>query len=339
MPQHGNEHDQAKADGSLSPMKVLEAAIRAVPAVKYALGIAGIAAAGGIVISFLGSGRAAIIVLGGMFIAMVLLFVFARLIATRNRSVVTASLVLMWMVVAFFGIFLAFTVTAIAFKVPDAWARILGIEDTPINPKKLLEVPKSLASKLVQGDVDKTVRLTRLLPGDAPDFAERDKVIRGGGAYYSFVRDDHEYGRGSDIKLDQNSFKVGFAGLDYGFFLNAGPGTIHELRELAPEPPKEIDSSRLDAWKFMWAYAPPQDAGDIRKEQRRSDGFSSGGTNLSRNAVVAKGNIYLLRSVLVQQSDVLVGLWVADVLDDGSVVIAWRILKTFDTPIATGQSN
>jgi hypothetical protein len=345
MAQHGHEYNQVSGDVSLSsPMNVLKAAIKAVPAVKYALGIAGISAAGAIVVSFLGSGRGAVIVLGGLLVAMVLLFVFARLIAAQNGSIVIAALVLMWMVLVFFGIFLAFTVTAVAFRVPVAWAEILDIAD-PARPmtekdiRKQLEVPRKLASAALGDNANKTIVLTRILPKNAPEFAERDKAMRGGGAFFSFVRDDHEYGSGSDIGLDHNAFNVGFAGADYGFLLNAGAIDVAELGKLSSEPPKGIDSSRQDAWKFMWTYAPPQDITDIRKEQKRSDGFSVGGANLARNAIVAKGNLYLLRSVLIRQSDVLVALLVTDVLDDGSVVIAWRTLRNFDTPISTGRGG
>jgi hypothetical protein len=56
-----------------------------VPALKFALGVAAIAAAGAIVIAVLGEGKLSVIVLGGVFIAMVLLLVFSRLAVSRNH--------------------------------------------------------------------------------------------------------------------------------------------------------------------------------------------------------------------------------------------------------------
>ena len=61
---------------SLSPLGILNAALRAVPALKYALGVAGLAVLGAVVVAALGKNiRVAAIVLGGMLVAMVLLFV------------------------------------------------------------------------------------------------------------------------------------------------------------------------------------------------------------------------------------------------------------------------
>ena len=119
--------------GSDSPLAILQAARKAVPAVDYALGAAGVAAAAAIVIALLGHGRATAIVLGGMLVAMVLLFVFARLIAARNRSIVQAGVVLLWCVTLFFCVFLAFTITAVAFAWPPAWTQVLGLSP-PVPP-------------------------------------------------------------------------------------------------------------------------------------------------------------------------------------------------------------
>ena len=93
-------------------MNVLNAARKAVPAVDYALGAAGVAAAGALVVLFLGKGQAAIIVLGGMFIAMLLLLAFARLVVSQSEASTVAGVTLLWMVILFIGAFLFFTVTA-----------------------------------------------------------------------------------------------------------------------------------------------------------------------------------------------------------------------------------
>src|ERR1700755_184635 len=61
--------------------------------------------------------------------------------------------------------------------------------------------------------------LVRLLPREKWDGTIS---TRGGGAFYSFARLTHEYGRGSDVMLEQNLFLVGFAGANYGFIANLG---------------------------------------------------------------------------------------------------------------------
>jgi hypothetical protein len=132
--------------GSLSPANILTIARKAVPAVDYALGAAGVAAAAAIVTGFLGNGRAAIIILGGMLIAMLLLFAFARLVASQSAAVNNAGIVLLWSAIAFFCIFLLFTVTAFAFWWPAPWAQALGVPQLssrgPIEDATTVGIPK-----------------------------------------------------------------------------------------------------------------------------------------------------------------------------------------------------
>lgn len=118
-----------------SPLAILNAARRAVPAVDFALGAAGIAAAGAIIVGLLGDGRAAVIILGGVFIAMLLLFAFARLVAAQNRSAILAGVVLLWAVTLFFCTFLLFTTTAVAVGWPPAWASLLGLQSQYLGSK------------------------------------------------------------------------------------------------------------------------------------------------------------------------------------------------------------
>ncbi len=110
-----------------SPLAILNAARKAVPAVNYALGVAGIAAAAAIIIGFLGKGQATLIILGAMFVGMLLLFAFAQLVRSKSDAVVKAGIALLWGVMIFFLAFLFFTVTAVAFGWPLTWARVLGL--------------------------------------------------------------------------------------------------------------------------------------------------------------------------------------------------------------------
>src|ERR1051326_859550 len=111
--------------GALSPLVIIRAAPEAGPGVDFALGVAGLAAAAAVVIGFVGSGRAAFIILGSIFVAMLLLFGFARLVAAQSQAAVNAGIALLWAVIVFFCIFLAFTVTAVAIEWPPLWRDIL----------------------------------------------------------------------------------------------------------------------------------------------------------------------------------------------------------------------
>jgi hypothetical protein len=108
---------------------VLNAARQAVPAVDYALGVAGISAATAIVVFFIGRTRASIAIVALVFIGMVLLFTFSRLAVAQDPPIRLAGVVLLWGVLAFFLIFLGFTVTAFLSGRPAAWANFLGISD------------------------------------------------------------------------------------------------------------------------------------------------------------------------------------------------------------------
>lgn len=107
---------------------VLQLARQAVPAVDYALGAAGVAAAAAVVTTFLGRGQATLIILGAMLVAMLLLFAFASLVSAKSKAAVRAGVMLLWAVTLFFCVFLVFTVTAVAFEWPRAWASLLGLQ-------------------------------------------------------------------------------------------------------------------------------------------------------------------------------------------------------------------
>ena len=120
----------------LSPWQVLIAARKAVPAVDYALGIAGLAAAAAFIMRLLGRTHASIILLGLLFIGMVLLFAFSRLVIAKSKSIQIAGAVLLWAVMLFFLSFLGFTVTAFALSPPwpKPWANFLGLTHTSPTP-------------------------------------------------------------------------------------------------------------------------------------------------------------------------------------------------------------
>jgi hypothetical protein len=118
---------------SLEPQNVLQLAIEKVPAVSYALAVAGLAAAGAIVVSFLGYGRASVIIISAVFVAMILMFIFARMISDPNPRTTMPGIILLYSVLLFFVIFLSFTVTAFAVGWPPAWAELLGIKNTTVT--------------------------------------------------------------------------------------------------------------------------------------------------------------------------------------------------------------
>lgn len=146
--------------------------------------------------------------------------------------------------------------------------------------------------------------------------------MSGGGAYYSFKRLTHEYGYGSDIQLEQDNFSVGFAGVDYGFFINLG------------NVPLEGVTTATEALGFMAAYKAPSTEPEARKakQQMGSEGHKDGKWAYQKRLPVVLDNTYALRSINYRTSDVLVAFRVVRKDFDGSVVLLWKVLKEFSKP-------
>ena len=161
--------------------------------------------------------------------------------------------------------------------------------------------------------------LIRLLPREVYDKDSR-LTIRGGGAFYSFIRLTHAYGYGSDIMLEQGQLAVGFAGADFGMLANVGDVPIEGIT--ADFPPR-----------FITAYAPPEREPDAREEARRfQNGLTIDNLRYERRLPARVRTTYLLRSIDYSTSDVLVAFRVIRKDTDGSIIIVWRLLKKYPKP-------
>jgi hypothetical protein len=191
--------------------------------------------------------------------------------------------------------------------------------------QQFLDVSDADRAEFAQLLTQPNTGLIRLLPREKFDSEAYEKgrktiTMRGGGAYYSFVRLTHEYGYGSDIELDHDTLLVGFAGLDYGIIVLVS----NSLEDFSRESPVA---------RILMDYQPPTIEPAIRKEQRRfAEGTFIDGVSLKRSVPVVVNSTYLLRSISYDESDVLVGIKVVRKDSDGSVVIAWKLLNTFPTP-------
>ena len=121
--------------------------------------------------------------------------------------------------------------------------------------KKVLEVADSDRQEFAAFTSQPQTGVIRLLPREIYDGnSKRRLAINGGGAYYSFVRKTHEYGRGSDIELAQDNFSVGFAGADYGFLLNLGDVSLDQV------------ANDHVATRALMAYTPTIKEAEVRGE-------------------------------------------------------------------------
>jgi len=160
--------------------------------------------------------------------------------------------------------------------------------------------------------------IMRLLPREKFDGF---LAMRGGGAYYSFTRLTNEYGYGSDIELEQGGLSVGFAGADFGILVILGNVGLDEVK---PE---------LPAVEYLSNFKTPTQESDARAQSRKvSYGFTIDEINYKNRFPARVGQTYLLRSINYDESDVLVAFRVARRDADGSLIIAWKMLKKFPVP-------
>jgi len=164
--------------------------------------------------------------------------------------------------------------------------------------------------------------LIRLLPRDNNYKNKKSLTLRGGGAYYSFSRLTHEYGYGSDIELQMGYLSVGFAGADFGMLTKLGDLRLEEI------------TLEHQGARFMAAYLPPGELAKARVEQRRFGAGITVDNELYQERLPAEINTaYLLRSINYDTSDVLVAFRVIRKDTDGSLIIAWKLLKNFEKPV------
>ncbi|HVQ38479.1 MAG TPA: hypothetical protein VMS31_13145 [Pyrinomonadaceae bacterium] len=161
--------------------------------------------------------------------------------------------------------------------------------------------------------------LIRLLPrekyeSEAYKKNEKTLAIRGGGAYYSFVRLTHEFGYGSDIGLESDYLSMA----DHGMLTKLGDVSLGEI------------TFEQTGARFIATYNPPGEESKARLEYRRfGDGATIDNELYQRRVPVEVNQTYLLRSISYDRSDVLVAFRTVRKEADGSLIIAWKLLKSY----------
>ncbi|HKG14317.1 MAG TPA: hypothetical protein VKB12_13400 [Pyrinomonadaceae bacterium] len=161
--------------------------------------------------------------------------------------------------------------------------------------------------------------LVRLLPREKWD---GKLSTRGGGAYYSFTRQRHEYDYGTNVGFEQGMLSARLAGASFGFMTNLGDVSL------------ETVTTDAEAVQFMASYKTPAFEPDARKSQAQFSGagFEAGGVAYKDTVPASVGSTYALRSVEYNNSDVLVVFRVLRKDSDGSVVLLWKMLEEFPKP-------
>lgn len=160
--------------------------------------------------------------------------------------------------------------------------------------------------------------LIRLLPREKYD---GKLSLRGGGAYYSFTKRTQEYVDSSDIQLQQNSFSVGFHGTDFGYICMLGD-----------VPLAEVTLSHPGAQSLLNYEVPLIEAEARSAAQRAYSGFQTDDFVYKSRVPVQINATYLLRSISYNDADSLVAFRAIRKDPDGSVILAWKMLKRFPKP-------
>ena len=159
----------------------------------------------------------------------------------------------------------------------------------------------------------------RLLPREKYD---KDVFeVRGGGAFYSFVSQSHDYNQIPQISLEQDFLQTGFYGASYGF-----------LTDLGKIPLAEIGSS-TKGFEFLVNYRPPELLSEARREKFKSSGFEQEKIVYKERLPVTVGNTYFLRAISFKEADTLAAFTIRRKDEDGSLIIFWKIIKNFETPV------
>lgn len=162
--------------------------------------------------------------------------------------------------------------------------------------------------------------------------------VAGGGAYFSFANITHSPGYGIDIALNSDTLLAGVGGRGYGFMMSLGNVSLEDVA---------ITDEHV---RFIADYKPAVTFLEARAETLRfREGVTVEGVNYREKFPVEVHATYLLRSINYgkllfvpnpsdrpvgnsHKTDVLVALRIARKEADGSVTIAWRLLKRYSTP-------
>ncbi|MCY7376444.1 MAG: hypothetical protein LH472_10790 [Pyrinomonadaceae bacterium] len=160
-------------------------------------------------------------------------------------------------------------------------------------------------------------KVVRILPREKYD---RKLTIQGGGSYYSFSKNSHNYQDTPQISLEQNNLKVGFAGADYGLIADLGEISL-----------ADVSKETIEA-NFLANYKPPVDISEIRIEQRKAWNYEVNDMTYKSSLSVVVGHSYVLRAITFDRADILVALKIYRKDTDGSLIIFWKTLEVFDVP-------
>jgi hypothetical protein len=129
----------------VNPLALLLRIQREVPIVRYATGLAGVAAAISIITYFVGDTRASARLFGVTLVGMMIMIILTAMPSSLKR-VQTPAIALVWVVVGDIAFLIIMTASALVFERPCAWMRFLGVADGSGCETKTTRLPDTTFS-------------------------------------------------------------------------------------------------------------------------------------------------------------------------------------------------
>lgn len=173
--------------------------------------------------------------------------------------------------------------------------------------------------------------LIRLLPKGKYEFngtvsaadPEMQHVVPlpGGGAAYSFTKKTHVQNAWSELLLENNVLRSGFAGEVLGVLINLGDTPLESV---------SLASAGIDYLSRL--AVPGQYADAVRQSRQNAKGFQVAGQIYRSDLPALPDMTYVLRSTANRRADFIVAFRVIRRDSDGSLILLWKRLKKYQTP-------
>ena len=163
--------------------------------------------------------------------------------------------------------------------------------------------------------------------------------IPGSGTYYSFAKRNHIADEWSQIRLYENTFLAAYSemkrtttassgGMVQSFEYNSGYAfaLFSELGNI----PLESVTLDLPALKYLLAYQPPKDSGELINQRKILRAGVAKDSFRVQSGVLSKPEMtYAMRAINYKKADAVFVFRVIEKAADGSVLLLWQQIKAF----------
>ena len=148
-----------------------------------------------------------------------------------------------------------------------------------------------------------------------------DVLLVGGGAQYSFTKKNHNADKWSDISWDEDWFHAGVGGESVGVLAELGNMRLEEVN---------LDSKGVG---YLAKITPvTTEAAAEQQFQQFEKGVTEDGMKYALFAPWKLDTTYALRSISYGRSDLLVAFRAVRQDQNGSLIVLWKKLKSYNTP-------